>query len=464
MRSRVNALVGLMLGGLAALGVGGWLSGCHHDTARSGDIVVWLSADTRGYLEPCGCRRDQAGGLPARMTLVNADKNPNRLLLDAGNITNGGRSYELLKLDYLLRGMAAMGYDAVNLGKREVNLDSDTLRNKIAASKLPFLSANVLDKQSGKPLCAPFLLKTVGVTRFGIVGVVQAEGDDLGPGIAVRPPVEALTELLPTVKPQCDFIIVLAFAPAETLHEIAAKFPEVGAVLGGDVPQSSAKAETVNRAILFNVTEKGKVLGKLTFHPSGSDPPLILVASEAIKTADTIVPAPAMTALIREYKNVLRDRNLELANEEGLDPINAQTTTADLYAGELACASCHASPHRVTLASAHAHAYATLAKKGSEYDPECLRCHTVGYGAKDGFLNLRTTPKFADVQCESCHGRGTAHIAAVHAGKTGRAATTTLRAVTPNSCVRCHDAENSANFLYATFWPKIKHGPDIPHP
>ena len=30
-----------------------------------------------------------------------------------------------------------------------------------------------------------------------------------------------------------------------------------------------------------------------------------------------------MTALIREYKTVLRDRNLERANEEGLDPITA---------------------------------------------------------------------------------------------------------------------------------------------
>jgi hypothetical protein len=456
-------LLSLMLGGLMTLVAGAWLSGCHHSAAANGDIVVWLSADTRGYLEPCGCRRDQAGGLPARMTLVTADANPNRLLLDAGNLTNGGRSYELLKLDYLLRGMVTMGYDAVNLGKREVNLDRDTLNRKIAASNLPFVSCNALDKQSGKPLCAPFVVKTVGGTRFGIAGVVQAEGDDLGPGIAVRPPIEALAELLPTLKTQCDFIVVLAFVPAETLHEIAAKFPEVGAVLGGDVSQSSAKAETVNRAALFSVTEKGKVLGKLTFRPSGSGAPLTLTASEAIKTADTIKPAPAMTALIREYKNVLRDRNLELANEEGLDPINAQTTTADLYAGEQACVSCHTSAHRVTLASPHAHAYTTLAQKGSEFDPECLRCHTVGYGAKDGFINLKTTPKLADVQCESCHGRGTSHIAAVQAGKTGRAATTTLRAVTPNSCIRCHDAENSANFQYPTFWPKIQHGKETAH-
>ena len=46
-------------------------AGCHKgELERGGDLVVWLSADTRGYLEPCGCRKDQAGGLPARMTLI----------------------------------------------------------------------------------------------------------------------------------------------------------------------------------------------------------------------------------------------------------------------------------------------------------------------------------------------------------------------------------------------------------
>lgn len=463
MHAKRRGLLGLISGGTLVLLSGVWLSGCRHGGAPGGNITVWLSADTRGYLEPCGCRRDQAGGLPARMTLTRADKNPNRLLLDAGNITSGGRSYELLKFDYLLRGMTTMGYDAVNLGKREVGLDRETLRSKIAASKLPFVSCNVLDKQTNRLLCAPFVVKPVGGVRFGIVGVVQAEGDDLGPNLAVRPPIEALAEQLPTLKSQCDFVVVLAFAPSETLHEIAAKFPEVGAVLGGDVPQSSAQAENVNRAILFNVTEKGKVLGKLTFHSTGGDPPLTLAAAEAIKTADTVAPAPAMTALITEYKSVLRDRNLELASEEGLDPINAQAVSGDRYAGEQACVSCHANAHKVGLASAHAHAYITLAKKGSEYDPECLRCHTVGYGAKDGFLNLKTTPQLSDVQCESCHGRGSLHIAAVQAGKTGRAAVASLRAVTPNSCVRCHDVENSADFHYATFWPKIKHGPELSH-
>src|SRR5437870_2861362 len=69
-------------------------------------LTLFVSGDSRGYLEPCGCRRDQAGGLSGRATLIGAKMPAGRLVLDVGNLTSGGRPYELLKLDYLMEGMA----------------------------------------------------------------------------------------------------------------------------------------------------------------------------------------------------------------------------------------------------------------------------------------------------------------------------------------------------------------------
>lgn len=446
------SLLGAMLGGLLVfLAAAVWMA--RGAGASSGTVTLFVTGDTRGYLEPCGCRRDQAGGLPGRMTLVRRNETPERLLVDVGNLTSGGRSYEILKLGYLLDGMRRMGYDAVNLGRREAGLDRDTLAKVIAENRLPFVSCNVRDRSTGRLLTEPFRVKTVAGVRIGITGVTEAEEDEVGPGVQVRPAAEALAETLPRLKGRCDYVVVLAFAAPDTLRALADRFHEINVLLGGDVPQSSEKAETLNRAVVFNVTGKGKVLGRLTFRRSAAG--LELTGSEALRVKDTIPPAPEMTALIADYKNALRERSLEFASEEGLEPIATAQSTANTYVGQDACKGCHPQAHQVSLASLHNHAFETLVRKKSEHDPECLRCHTVGYGARDGYLNFERTPQFVNVQCENCHGRAADHVRAMQSG--ARRAST-FRPVTPNTCIRCHDEENDDDFVYARDWAKIAHG------
>ena len=77
------------------------------------------------------------------------------------------------------------------------------------------------------------------------------------------------------------------------------------------------------------------------------------------------------------------------------------------------------------------------------------------YGASDGFVNQRLTPKLTDVSCANCHGRGDYHVR-FHRGEPNipeRAAR-----LTSNDCTVCHDEENSVNFELSTYWELIKHG------
>lgn len=43
-------------------------------------------------------------------------------------------------------------------------------------------------------------------------------------------------------------------------------------------------------------------------------------------------------------------------------------------------------------------------------DPECLSCHTTGYGQPGGFVSMQETPKLAGIQCEACHGPGQGYL------------------------------------------------------
>lgn len=39
-------------------------------------------------------------------------------------------------------------------------------------------------------------------------------------------------------------------------------------------------------------------------------------------------------------------------------------------------------------------------------DPNCVGCHTTGYGQPGGFVSLAKTPTLVGIQCEACHGPG----------------------------------------------------------
>src|SRR5687767_792614 len=61
------------------------LGGCPRLGGPAEGLTLFVSGDSRGYLEPCGCRRDQAGGLPGRASVIRGSKAKEKLVLDVGN-------------------------------------------------------------------------------------------------------------------------------------------------------------------------------------------------------------------------------------------------------------------------------------------------------------------------------------------------------------------------------------------
>lgn len=91
------------------------------------------------------------------------------------------------------------------------------------------------------------------------------------------------------------------------------------------------------------------------------------------------------------------------------------------------CNGCHPRAFAAWSASAHAHALATIERRGQDANPLCLNCHVtqVGKRTAEGFA---ISPRHAGVTCASCHSSG------VPAKEKGRRA--------QDACVRCHTAES----------------------
>ncbi|HOJ59068.1 MAG TPA: cytochrome c family protein [bacterium] len=112
------------------------------------------------------------------------------------------------------------------------------------------------------------------------------------------------------------------------------------------------------------------------------------------------------------------------------------------FVGANKCKMCHNLKkfgmfHDDWMQTKHAKAMDVL-NEDEKKNPECLKCHTTGYGKPGGFVSLEKTPALAGVQCEMCHGPGQEHI------KSKRGGTVIPHAWEPEeeTCVKCHNKEN----------------------
>ena len=88
-----------------------------HKAGDTAAFRLFFTADTRGHVHPCGCSEGQFGGLPRRATYLGKERRPGDLLLDLGNLVEGTRPHERLKLGYVLEGLRLLEYDLLVPGE-----------------------------------------------------------------------------------------------------------------------------------------------------------------------------------------------------------------------------------------------------------------------------------------------------------------------------------------------------------
>lgn len=116
------------------------------------------------------------------------------------------------------------------------------------------------------------------------------------------------------------------------------------------------------------------------------------------------------------------------------------------YVGDRACTRCHKAATAYWKTTVHAHAWKTLVDGGKAADHDCVGCHVTGYGEVGG-SSLGFTKRLESVQCETCHGPSSLHVAAE-----GLDEPVTIHAETPQStCVRCHNEKHSDTFDYKAY-------------
>jgi 2',3'-cyclic-nucleotide 2'-phosphodiesterase (5'-nucleotidase family) len=133
-------------------------------------------------------------------------------------------------------------------------------------SKVPFLSANIKEKKTGKPIFTPYLIKETDGLRIGVIGVLTAE---TAPPIggeneiySIEDPTEVTIGIINGPLANCDHIIALAHLNPSEIEFYAKMLPNISIIIGGQDCSPTLPRE-INRAIYVQTDAYGLSIGRL---------------------------------------------------------------------------------------------------------------------------------------------------------------------------------------------------------
>ncbi|MFO0840802.1 MAG: multiheme c-type cytochrome [Gemmataceae bacterium] len=482
------------------------------------DLVLLVSGQQLGYLLPCGCSRPQYGGLERRYNLVQMFKEAGwpYAAVDLGDVVQRHgiahlpNQQALIKYVYSMRALKAMGYAAVGVGEAEV---TPGLMNVLAEYALndqrPRHLVNLIDAEINFPgMTEAWKLAEPdgGGLRVGAVGVVgptvatkvkEITRNDKAIRFEATP--NALNRALTEMAPKVDLPVLLFQGPVsrnrgeKPYTEAMAcayeypQFPIVVALSDSDDPPLrpyEVENKAGGKSLIVTLGKKGRHVGVFGVWKTGNPAKPFDLKYERVELGEEfLTPQPKekghpVIELIEGYTKKLKDDNYlqkygQVRHELQVLPKVGGLKKEDevKYAGTETCKRCHEHAYDVWKKSGHSHAYQTLvdAKRPSnrQYDPECIVCHTVGFGYQTGFVDEATTPKLKDVGCESCHGPSYVHVhnpndpawhKRINPWKYQPAAKKTQ--AIDDMCQKCHDIDNDVHWVNGGFkrkWPKVEH-------
>ena len=187
------------------------------------------------------------GGTVRRATFIKEARkvNPDLLLFDCGDISQGTPYYNLFQGEVEVKMMNLMGYDAMTIGNHEFDFGLENMARLFRMANFPVVCANYdVTGTVLEGLVKPYTTFSRNGLKIGVFGLApKMEGlvqADKCEGVVYNDPIEVAQKTTDLLKNQegCDVVICLSHlgyqlkgAPCD--EELAQKTNNIDAILGG---------------------------------------------------------------------------------------------------------------------------------------------------------------------------------------------------------------------------------------
>jgi len=529
-----------------------FLSSCGPQRPDTPSLTVLFTGTLLGKAEPCGCFTGDFGGLVRISQYVSQTKLQSEqpvlyfdlgdLFFDKSQLNNLELLQFPLKAHMMAEALTQAGCDAWCPGDYDFSNGLPLLQELNEATPYPFLLANVKDAKTGKPVFERWTTIAAGGLKVGVFGLLGRELNDPAAasasldlhvaralsrprlGLRVRDPIETARELVPEMRKQCDYVILLGHVGNAEAKAIAAAVPGIDLILCAHFTQRDyiSERDPVNGTAIALCKIKGARVERVDIYgdPGASDQVdnsfraevrqyIVEDAQEAAWMEERVKETkdPVQMSQMQQIKARLKNKKVAYAKTEVVDgrnllehysvlidhfvgsnpkvdelvrnyhedvqkfwndfgpgprvPFRTDNPRAN-YVGYQACTQCHPTQARFWKEETqHARAYATLEATHQEVDIECVQCHTVGWRQPGGF----TAPGGAKpIGFENVQCENCHGPGSFHAlgGENSVLPGSLARNPGEKTCEACHTNEHDKEFSFAQDRPIVACPPTPP--
>jgi hypothetical protein len=484
-------LLSLLLGGgvAACQGCGTAVPGANSGDASAAQPTVrlYLVSTLAGAMEPCGCTKDQLGGVDHLAALVARDRGQAKgsLVIGAGPLLfmdpelGGDRATQTAwKADALAAALKQIGLAGWAPGYNDWAAGADALGKATAAAGAQLFASNL----DGAPLSGQgtkATMREVAGVKVGIVGVSDPKNraGGLPPGVTARPALEAMRAGVADAKQQgAQVIIGVAALPRGEALRIADEVGDLSVLLvgkpyeAGDINDAPKSPQMVDKTLVVETANHLQTVGvvDLVVAPaSAGEARVVFADAGGVARGEELV---ALSKRIRDLearingwendKNVkaedvaarkadlakMRADKAELEKPQAPPPgsyfrysmveVRAELGVEDGVAKAMLAYYKRVNDHNKTAFADRKPPPPEKGKAGYVGNDECATCHEDAKKVWDGtphahaYATLEKEFKEFNLDCVSCHVTGY--------GKPGGSTVTFVESLKNVGCEECH--------------------------
>jgi hypothetical protein len=233
--------------------------------------VVFYTAEAHGTLEPCGCTSDPLGDFARVTAMVRAaaGRNQAALFVDAGGLTYPATATSEkkqpaaeLRAEFLAREIEKLPFGGCAVGASDLASGPSGVRPKRQAVNL------------AGPFVEPSRMATVGGIKIGVLGIVDPEVATTAGLLAQEPAAAAQQEVARLRAAGAEVIVLLAPVERQLARNLARTTGADFVIVGKNVGQGMARAESVGTAYVVAPAEELQRVGRLDIVLRGKGPRL----------------------------------------------------------------------------------------------------------------------------------------------------------------------------------------------